>query len=168
MKVKSLSCVWLFATPWTAHQAPPPMGFSRQEYWSGLPFPSPGDLPNPGIKPRSPALQADALTSEPPGKPQLLKATWIPWLWLLLPVSLSHAAVYHLQISHWLKLCVHHHISFFDPQASFPLSPVIILGSGKSHLQTPFPFNVIDSHFQGIRTWTSLEGHYFAYHSDVG
>ena len=44
------------------------MGFSRQEYWSGLPFPSPGDLPNPGIEPRSPTLQADALTSEPPGK----------------------------------------------------------------------------------------------------
>ena len=68
MKVKSLSRVRLFATPWTvAHQAPPPMGFSRQEYWSGLPFPSPGDLPNPGTEPRSPALQADALTSEPPG-----------------------------------------------------------------------------------------------------
>ena len=46
------------------------MGFSRQEYWSGLPFPSPGDLPDPGIEPRSPALQADALTSEPPGKPK--------------------------------------------------------------------------------------------------
>ena len=44
------------------------MGFSKQEYWSGLPFPSPGDLPDPGIEPRSPALQADALTSEPPGK----------------------------------------------------------------------------------------------------
>ena len=55
---------------WTvAHEAPLSMGFSRQEYWSGLPFPSPGDLPNPGIKARSPALQADALTSEPPGKP---------------------------------------------------------------------------------------------------
>jgi len=45
------------------------MGFSRQEYWSGVPFPSPEDLPNPEIEPRSPALQADALTSEPPGKP---------------------------------------------------------------------------------------------------
>ena len=45
------------------------MGFSRQGYWSDLPFPSPGDLPNPGIEPRSPTLQADALTSEPPGKP---------------------------------------------------------------------------------------------------
>ena len=65
-----LSCS--FATPWTvAHQAPPSMGFSRQEYWSGLPSPSPGDLPDPGIEPRSPALQADDLTSEPPGKPKL-------------------------------------------------------------------------------------------------
>ena len=70
VKVKSLSRVRLFATPWTvAYQAPPSMGFSRQEYWSGLPFPSPGDLPDPGIEPRSPALEADALTSEPPGKP---------------------------------------------------------------------------------------------------
>ena len=51
------------------HQAPLSMGFSRQEYWSRLPFPSPGDLPNPEIEPGSPALQADALSSEPPGKP---------------------------------------------------------------------------------------------------
>ena len=70
VKVKSLSRVRLFATPWTvAYQAPLPMGFSRQEYWSGLPFPSPGDLPDPGIEPGSSAFQADALTSEPPGKP---------------------------------------------------------------------------------------------------
>ena len=70
-EMKSLSRVRLFATPWTiAHQAPPCMGFSRQEYWSGFPFPSPGDLPDPGIEPKSPALQADALPSEPPGKPQ--------------------------------------------------------------------------------------------------
>ena len=62
--------VRLFATPWTvAHQAPLSKGFSRQESWSGLPFPSPGDLPGPGIEPRSPALRADALTSEPQGKP---------------------------------------------------------------------------------------------------
>ena len=52
-----------------AYQAPLSMGFPKQEYWSGLPFPSPGDRPNPGIEPRSPTLQADALTSEPPGKP---------------------------------------------------------------------------------------------------
>ena len=60
--------VRLFATPWTvAYHAPPSMGFSSQECWSGLPFPSPGDLPDPGIEPGSPTLQADALPSEPPG-----------------------------------------------------------------------------------------------------
>ena len=59
VKVKLLSRVRLFATPWTvAHEAPPSMGFSRQEYWRGLPFPSPGDLPDPRIEPRSPSLQA--------------------------------------------------------------------------------------------------------------
>ena len=70
VKVKSLSHVRLFATPQTvAYKAPPSMGFPRQEYWSGLPFPSPENLPNPGIKPRSPTSQADALLSEPPEKP---------------------------------------------------------------------------------------------------
>ena len=68
VKMKSLS-VRLFVTLWTvAYHASPSMGFSRQEYWSGLPFPSPGNLPDPGIEPRSPALEADTLTSEPPGK----------------------------------------------------------------------------------------------------
>ena len=66
-----LSHVQLLATPWTvAHQAPLSMGFSRQEYWSGLPCPPPGGLPDPEIKPRSPALQPDSLPSEPPGKPK--------------------------------------------------------------------------------------------------
>ena len=81
-------------TPWTAApQAPPSMGFFRQEYWSGLPFP-PEDRPNPGIEPRSPTLQADALSSKPPGKPSVwlkglisrkppeirkLKSPLIPW-----------------------------------------------------------------------------------------
>ena len=63
-----------FLTLWTiAHQAPLSMGFSRQEYWSGLPIPSPGDLPNPGMEPVSPvtsALQTDSLPAEPLGKPQ--------------------------------------------------------------------------------------------------
>ena len=68
-EVKSLSHVQLFATPWTtAYQAPLCMGFSRQEYWSGVLFPSPEHLPDPGMEPRSPVLQADALPSEPPGK----------------------------------------------------------------------------------------------------
>ena len=72
-KWKLFSHVWFIATPWTVtHQAPLSMEFSRQEYWSGLPFPSPVDLPDPGIKPRSPALQADSLSSEPPEKPRSL------------------------------------------------------------------------------------------------
>ena len=70
-EVKTFSRVRLFVTAWTgAYQAPPSMGFSRQECWSGFPFPSPGDLPDPGIEPGSPTLQADALPSEPPGNPQ--------------------------------------------------------------------------------------------------
>ena len=67
---QSLSHVRLFATPGTvAHQASLSMEFSRQEYWSGQPFPSPGNLPDPGNEPGFPALQADSLPSEPPGKP---------------------------------------------------------------------------------------------------
>ena len=63
VKVRSLSHVYLFVTPWTvAYEAPLSMGFSRQAFWSGLPFPSPGDLPNPGIEPGSSTLQADAFT----------------------------------------------------------------------------------------------------------
>ena len=72
--MKSLSHVRLFVTPWTVtYQAPQSMEFSRQEYWSGLPFPSPGDLPDTGIERGSPTLQADALLSEPPRTPQGIK-----------------------------------------------------------------------------------------------
>src|SRR5574340_950560 len=63
--------LWTCSLPCTVvHQVPLSMGFSMQEYWSGLPFPTPGDLANPGIERRSPAWQVDALSSEPPGKPQ--------------------------------------------------------------------------------------------------
>ena len=73
VKVLVLSCIQLFATPWTiACQAPLSLEFSKQEYWSGLPFPSPGDLPDPGIKPGSPVLQRDCLPSNLPGKPQVV------------------------------------------------------------------------------------------------
>ena len=90
-KVKSLSYVQLFATLWTAgYQAPPSMGFSRQGYWRGLLFSSPEDLPNPGIKPGSPALQADAVPSEPPGKsslrekyPFISRLVLLTWSYLL-------------------------------------------------------------------------------------
>ena len=72
-KSESVSGIQLFGAPWTvAHEAPLSLELSRQEYWSGLPHPSPGDIPDPGIKSRSPALQADSLPSEPPRK---------PWLW---------------------------------------------------------------------------------------
>ena len=78
-----LSRVRLFVTPWTVtYQAPSSMGFSRQEYWSGLHFPSPGDFPNPGIEPGSPAWQADSLLSEPQS----------PDLVFLLQVGLSQQA----------------------------------------------------------------------------
>ena len=71
---KSLSCVQLFATPWTIQS----IEFSKPEYWSGWPFPTPGDLPNPGIEPRSPTLQADFLPAEPQGKPHMFKRqSWI-------------------------------------------------------------------------------------------
>ena len=74
MKVKSETDSEV-ATPWTAaHQAPLSMDFSRQEYWGGLPFPSPGDLPDPGIEPVSPTLQADSLLTEPPRKARPHKA----------------------------------------------------------------------------------------------
>ena len=78
-----LSRVWLFAAPWTAaHQAPLCLGFSRQEHWSGLPFPPPGDLPHPGIDPPPPACPALAggfFTTAPPGKPtqNLTRSTYI-------------------------------------------------------------------------------------------
>ena len=79
VKVNSLSRVWLFATPWTiVHQAPPSMGFSRHEYWSGLLFPSPGDLSDPRIEPSSPAL-AGRLSQSHPGNSNLLPdSIWHP------------------------------------------------------------------------------------------
>ena len=71
----------MVATPWTAaYQAPPSTEFSRQEYWSGLPFPSRGDLPDPGIEPKSPTLQADALPSKPPGRTHICKGRYFCFL----------------------------------------------------------------------------------------
>ena len=90
VKVKSLSRVRLFATPWTvAHQTPLSMGFSRQESWSALPFLSPGDLPDPGIEPGSPTLQADALPSDPPGKP----TAGGPFKKLITTIPLAHLKI---------------------------------------------------------------------------
>ena len=70
---RSLSCVQLFVTPWTvAYQAPLSMGFPKQEYWRGLSFPSPGDLPDPGIEPTSSALAGGFIITEPPGKANIV------------------------------------------------------------------------------------------------
>ena len=92
---KLLSHVGLFATPWTVtYQAPLSMGFSREEYWSGLPFPPPEELPDPGIKPSSPALQADSLSSEPPGGAGDLE----------LPQITRHEAAYHPESSTLLEV----------------------------------------------------------------
>ena len=91
-----LSSVRLFATPWTvAHQAPLSMGFSRPEYWSGLPFPSPGDLPNSGIEPRSPTWQADSLPAEPPGKPKNTGVASLSLLQGIFPTQESNQGLLH-------------------------------------------------------------------------
>ena len=76
-----LSCVRLFATLWTvAHEAPLSMGFLRQEYWSGLPFPTPGDLPDPGIEPMSPALAGGFFTTDPPEKSSVAEYSFFLFL----------------------------------------------------------------------------------------
>ena len=87
--MKSLSRVQLFVSSWTvAHKAPPCMQFCRQEYWSGLPFPSPRHLSNPGIEPGSPALRADVLPSEPPGNHKVLTEQSVVNVKSLSPVQL--------------------------------------------------------------------------------
>ena len=107
MKVKSLSCVRLFVTPWTvAYQATLSMGFSMQEYWSGLPFPFPGDLTNLGIEPGSPELQADSLLTEPPRKLQLIAMNK--------ECCCRHSCAFHLvYIRLTLELFIYIHI-FYD------------------------------------------------------
>ena len=96
--VSFLSRIQLFMTPWTiAHLAPLSVEFSRQEYWCGLPFPSPGDLPVPVTEPGSPALQADSLLDAPPGKPVVVHsiscAQSFSYVWLsATPWTVSHQA----------------------------------------------------------------------------
>ena len=101
-----LSPVRLFATLWTAaRQAPVSMGFSRREHWSGLPCPPPGDLPNPGIEPRSPALQVDSLLSEPTAKPKNTGMCSLSLLQGIFPTQESNWGLLHCkqilyQLSH--------------------------------------------------------------------
>ena len=105
-----LSRIRLFVTPWTvAHQASLSMEFCRQEYWSGLPIPPPAALPDPGIEPRSPVLQADSLPFEPPGKPIILSSTMCKLSYLKSGVSVTPAGVSstHRIIQLWPSLCRH-------------------------------------------------------------
>ena len=104
--MKSLSHVRLFATPWTvAYQSPLSMGFSRQEYWSGLPFPSLGDLPDPGIVPGSPALKADALTSEqhncvPNSISIILQYKYVPCnIWIMIILKQTLLFIWHSDLT---------------------------------------------------------------------
>ena len=112
--MKSLSRVRLFVTPWTvAHQAPLSMGFSRQEYRSGLPFSSPGDLPNLGIESWSPALQVDSLPSESPGKPMKLLAQ-------CLANSKYYYRIIFVKVTSWFSLS----ISINSKTAVYPVAQV--------------------------------------------
>ena len=99
-KWKSLSRVWLFVTAWTIQS----MEFSRPEYWSGKPFPSPGDLPNPGIELRSPALQTHSLPTEPQGKPKNTGVGGLSLLQWIFPTQESNWDLLHSrQILHQLS-----------------------------------------------------------------
>ena len=94
--VLTLSGVQLFATPWTgACQASQSMGFSREEHWSGLPFPSPGDFPGPGIEPRFATLQADSLPAEPPAKPKNIGVGSLSLLQRIFPTQESNWGLLH-------------------------------------------------------------------------
>ena len=107
-KWKSLSPAWLFVTPWTIQS----MKFSRPEYWSGLPFPFPGDLPNPGIEPRSPTLYVDSLPTEPPGKP---KNTGVGSVFLLSRIFLTQELNQGLLHCRWILYQLSYQGSPWEP-----------------------------------------------------
>ena len=159
MKVKLLSHVRLFATPWTvAHQALQSMEFSRQDYWSGLPFPPPGDLPNPGIEPGSPARQAGALPSEPPGSElEIWKQYGCNVAW----GGISQAAVIH-KIPFWffkllkatstiISLIFFFNLSFFH-SISFASCILGLVVKNMSLKLLYFPNNwpFLKNHYKGI------------------
>ena len=108
--ISRFSCVWLFATPWTvAHQAPLSIGFSRQEYWTGLPCPPPGDLPNPGIQPKSlvsPALAGEFFTTSPTWQAHILSSK-----------GLTHSLYLHSILGH--------HLFIFNPALVPELQPLL-------------------------------------------
>ena len=146
------------------------MGFSRQEYWSGLPFPSPGDLPDPGVEPRSPALEADALTSEPPGKPRRKLRNFLIWVFVIF-LTLCLVVVFFMFIllcvfrSFWIfggdVLCVSEILSFAFipfPPGAYILELVIMFHMCSmlfcvSYILFSLCFNLID--FYWFVVWVS-------------
>ena len=130
-----LSCVQLFTTPWTvAHQAHLSIGFSRQEYWSGLPFPTWGDLPNPGIEPMTLALQVDSLPSEPKGKLHeyvhhvscpVLTESQTRWLLLLGTFGWLHQEKGYLKLIHSSIWTLDPRVSQFTKLSWFVIFPVL-------------------------------------------
>ena len=148
-----------------ARQAPLSMGFPRQEYWSGLPFPPPGDLPSPGIEPRSPALQVDSLSAEPPGKPLVHQGfPGLPWPTVLsfsLLGCISHSVKYrmdeatHVTTSSLKKIHSNMHSCFLSPiclppreEKKNPQPKALLSGliggvesnSLEERIKRPFPF----------------------------
>ena len=115
--VCTVSCAPLFVTPWTvAHQAPLFIEFSRQEYWSGLPFLSPGNLSDPRIEPRSPALQANYLPSQPPGKPKrTIIHDLISTIILVFCLIFPHIPFFpHFVLFIWIVISLFHYFSLIN------------------------------------------------------
>ena len=126
------SCVWLFAIPWTvACQAPLSVEFSRQEYWDGLPFPSPGNLPKPGNEPGSPSLQADSLPSEPLGKPICMYMYIFLFVFFSIIVHLGYWMYFHVLYSRTLFIHpVYNSLHLLIPNSqSIPPSPLPVLAT---------------------------------------
>ena len=147
--MKSLSHVRLFATPWTvAHQAPLSTGFSRQEYCSELPFPSPGDLPYPGTEPRSPTLQADSLASKPLRQPASSVPCPLSFSQWFLSTLASAFPVLHVQSLHCTP-------------AARPFSGAELYTAQPSHpssqqLWVPYRLQVVPTPLAWEPTWRTL------------
>ena len=137
-RILAISHLWVFLNLWiVAHQAPPSVLFSRQEYWSGLPFPPPGDLPNPGIELLSTALQVDSLPAEPLGKPLSLLPLWNHFQFLqhweclasarLYP-SFTHNGQHMARHGVHLKTCVE--LEWNEGDSTFELSGISVFSKG--------------------------------------
>ena len=147
--VQSLSRVWLSVTLWTVATGFLCLGFSRQEYWSGLPFPSPGDLPNPGIEARSPALQANSLPTELLGKPWYTLDTYLIHI---SSVAQSCPTLCNPMNCSMPGLPVHHQLPEFTQTHVHWVSDAI----QPSHpLSSPFPPALNLSQHQGLFQWVS-------------